>query len=327
MRRFLLATTLFLTIFNSAKACDICGCATGNSIFGIIPQFTKGFMALHYQQQGFRHPTVNPNMNNGSTVMNDRFQMLELRGRHYLDKQTRWMLLYALPFRQNTREESQRTTEISGIGDISVAMNYAIINTGDSINVRWKNTLLLGAVTNLPTGKYMQRDQNKTMLPAEFQLGTGAWGIGPMLNYTTRLNNFGINVFSQYLLRGENELQYKFGNTFNSSVLAFYWINTAKAVLMPHAGVGYTRAGQDYQFEMVKEHTGGSITSINTGLDVYFYSYFANVFVNVPVMKDIPATQPVPQPVAGIRLGFFIKGNRNTPSAELNPSNFPPTEQ
>lgn len=318
---------LILFFYFKTNACDVCGGGAGGSVFGIIPQFTKGFLALHYQTQTFNHPTNPPNMNGNSIVKRDRYQLLEFRGRHYLDPKSRWQLQYALPYRSNTREESLMTTHISGLGDITLTGNYAAINTGDSQNVRWKNTLLVGVITAMPTGKYQQRGQNKTMMPPEFQTGTGAWAAGPMINYTTRIDKLGFNLFANYLFRGTNELGYHFGNGLNSNLSAFYWFDAGKAVIMPQIGASVIRNSADSEFEALVTTTDDNIIFFNSGVDVYFSGFFMNLFYNIAGPSVQYSNQPTPANFGGIRLGVFLTGTKSKPeTSPITPSNFPPTE-
>src|SRR6185436_19668942 len=97
----------------------------------------------------------------------------EVWGRFYPTK--RLVIFAFIPLSQNVRQETNTTVRIQSIGDISAQANYMILNTGDSLSRSWKQTWMAGAGIKLPTGKYQQRDADRTMLPLPFQIGTGAY--------------------------------------------------------------------------------------------------------------------------------------------------------
>ena len=285
---FILPFTIFLS--GNALACDVCGCAMAGNYSGIYPQFQKNIIGFRYRFQSFNHPNTDLNLNGTSLVQRDKFQTYELAGRFYLSD--RIQLLAAVPYSVHMREESERTTDISGIGDMTVAANYTLINTGDSLKKTFKHTLLVGAGVSLPTGRYQQRDATKAMLPAQFQIGTGAYRFSLRSNYTVRYEGFGVNAEANYTFNGENERFYQFGNQYSASANAFYWFQGNGFSILPSLGISYEHYNQDYEYENVKEQTGGSLQLLNAGIDLYLDKYYVQFFMQQPLAQNLPDAQP-----------------------------------
>jgi hypothetical protein len=204
------------------------------------------------------------------------------------------------------RLESERTTVIQGIGDIRLNLNYTLINFGDSVSKDWKNLLLVGAGVGLPTGKYQQRDNAQLMLPALFQIGTGAFTYQANLNHTIRYRTWGINSWLVYRLRGENELSYDFGDHASFTSTLFYWGEYKNGYYMPNLGISYDHFGRDHQYDAERMDTGGSIWNLNLGLDLYLGRFLFSGFAQIPVSQDLPGVQPVNEASVGGGVSVFF---------------------
>lgn len=293
----------FFILAQSAAACDICGCNMSGNYGGIYPQFTKNIIGFRYGHQIFNHPNTDLNFNGSSRVVQDQFQTYEVWGRFY--PHPRVQVFAFVPYRINTREETERTTELSGIGDMSVMVNYTLFNTGDSITRGpWKHAFLVGAGVKLPTGKYMQRDERRVSLPSQFQLGTGAYTYILNANYTLRYGQWGMNLDYAYRFNTENERSYRFGDQWSTAGNLFYTINRGSTAFLPNAGVSYEHYGIDEEFGVDKEQTGGELFLFNTGLDVYVDRFFVRATVQVPLSQEIPFAQPATEARLSIGVSY-----------------------
>ncbi len=281
-------------------ACDICGCGPGGSFTGILPQFQRNFIGLRYQYRQFNHPNTELNKNGNSRVYSDVFHRSEIWGRY--NPHPRIQMFAFVPFHYNIRNESMRTTEKQSIGDIQLMANYMLINTGDSVDTQWKNTLMGGARIKLPTGKYQMRDETKLLLPLAFQPGNGAYGYTFNLIYTTRINKWGMNTDFFYTINTKNELEYQMGNAIQSSLSLFYVHTTPRGMLLSSLGLAYENMKKDLDFGTVKPYTGGTYVLLNAGLDFYMNRFIVNVFAQQPVYAKIPSHQAL----SSIRFGAGI---------------------
>lgn len=273
-----------------SKACDACGCAMTGNFGGIYPQFTKNIFGVRYGNRSFDHPNTDLNFNGSSRVLRDEFNSIEVWGRFY--PHPRIQVFAFVPYRNHTREETERTTTISGIGDITLSANYTVFNTADSIEARVRHALLFGGGVFLPTGKYMQKDERLITMPAQFQVGTGAFAYSLNTNYTLRFKRFGLNLDFFAKFNEENERTYEFGNQFASTASVFYKINTSGIAFLPNIGCSYEYYEKDIEFDQPKEDTGGEVALVNLGLDLYMDRVFFSASAQIPFRQSLPFSQP-----------------------------------
>lgn len=257
---------------------------------GIYPQFSNNMLGLRYSFTQFTHPNTPLNYNGDRRVFNDHFERYEMWGRFY--PSDRIQVFVFVPYQVNTREEEEQTTIIKGVGDISLSANYALVNTGDSLERSFRHTLLLGVGLTLPTGKYQERDEGQQMLPAQFQIGTGAYAFSANLNYTVRHKGFGINSQLSYTFRDVNERSYRFGKSGTAAVSAFYWFNSGKMAILPNLGWSYENYAPDLEYGVKKPETGGDMQFVNIGVDVNYKRFFLRGFVQNPIVQNLPQSQP-----------------------------------
>lgn len=289
----------------TTQACDICGCGAGMSYLGVLPQFNQNLVGLRYQYSNFLHPSSNVNSNDASSqVLEDRFYRTEAWLRYYPAE--RWQLFVNVPYSVNQRIETQRTTQIEGIGDININVNYTLLDYGDSITSEWKNLLLVGGGIGLPTGKYQQRDNTKLMLPSGFQVGSGAYSYNLHLIHTLRYRTWGLNTNLRYTFNGENELSYNYGNQFSGAMALFYWGETKNFAYLPSVGISLEHFEQDSEYDLLKEFSGGNFVNLTVGLDLYIKRFYINTFVQIPLSQEIPSSQPSGKANAGIGLAYFF---------------------
>jgi len=289
MKKVLIAFA-FLFLGLEAFACDACGCAATGSYSGIYPQFSKNLFGIRYGFTEFTHPNTTLNYNGDSRVYKDYFQRFEAWGRFYPSDKVQ--LFVFVPYQVHRREEERRATEISGVGDITILANYALVNTGDSLDRKFNHTLLLGGGFTLPTGKYQERDEGQQMLPAQFQIGTGAYSLSTQLNYTIRHKGFGINTELSYTFRDVNERSYRFGESANMAISGFYWITTEKMAILPNVGWSYEEYQHDLEYGQPKAETGGNMQFLNLGVDINYRRLFLRGFIQNPLSQDLPDSQP-----------------------------------
>jgi hypothetical protein len=308
MKLRLIITVLVLTsvLSKQASACDICGCAPGANYLGVLPQFNQNLVGVRFSYSSMFHPSENYNtVDIDSEVLEDRFYSTEFWARFYPTE--RLQIFTFIPYNLNQREETKRRTQISGIGDIRLQANYTLLDYGDSIETEWKNLLLVGGGVGLPTGKYQQRDDTRLMLPAAFQIGSGAYQYSANLIHTLRYRTWGLNTNAQYTYRGENELSYNYGNQYSAAISLFYWGETDRFAYLPSIGLSTDHFEKDYEYGIVKPYTGGTLLQFIAGVDFYVKQFFINTFVQLPVYQQIPSFQPNNQLSAGIGLSMFLK--------------------
>lgn len=291
--RYLFVFSLILTHF-AIEACDVCGCSAGASSMGILPQFQKNVVGVRYSYLSFANPAADLYANLDETVKMDHAHTTQFWLRYY--PLNRWQLFAFVPYKVHQRNFlGGNSVQIQGLGDISATLNYTLINTGDSLGRRWKNTLLIGGGIKLPTGKYRQRDENLTLLPANFQVGNGAYTFSVNAIYTTRINKVGINADVFYRMNSKNESFYQPGNQWNSSLSLFYWKNIKMLSLLPSVGLYAEGFAKDKEYDLELQYSGGKVLLLNGGLDFYYKRLIVAALFQYPLTYDIPSAQTSPK--------------------------------
>lgn len=297
---------LFALLIHDANACDVCGCASGSSYLGILPQFHKNLIGVRQSYQRFGHPNTSLNFNGESQVFNDHFYGTELWARYYINPKIQ--VFAFVPYRTHVRQESEGNTLINGLGDIQLNGYYTFFqNEGDTAK-DWSQVLMLGGGLRLPTAKYQQRDAIGNMMPLPFQVGTGGHSQVLQAIYTLRYKGWGWNNDISYRINHENELGYTLGNTFQSHTSLFYWWQSPKMSysFMPHIGINHERMSYDKEFGFQKENTGGITTLATAGLDFYRGRLFIQSFLQIPIILDLGEAQPRSAFRGGLNVGWFF---------------------
>jgi hypothetical protein len=286
MKNTLFALVLVVGLINTAMACSICGCASGANYNGILPQYRKNIIALRNRYRSFDQFQV---QRDGSKLKSSyEYQTVDLWGRIYL--KDRLQFFYTVPFTVNTlTEESSAKSTLHGIGDITLQLNYNLINTTfDTSRVhKVHHNILVGGGVKLPTGKYQQRNKDDLMYATNFQAGSGAYSYLASLIYTLRYNKVGLNADVNYIYNTENELKYAFGNQLTSSLTLFAWLKKGKTTFLPNTGVFYEHLERDINNGYYNNLSGGYAVNYNLGMDVYFKKIFVGATFQTPILQNI----------------------------------------
>ncbi len=299
MNRFLLIAGL-LTVSLSSFACDVCGGGGSGNFQGVVPLFGQNQIAFRSNYFSASHGT--PVFNGSSQLLKDQYFQQELTYRKFSSK--KMIYSFSVPMGINTRVESTQSTQIKGLGDIQMGASRILINTSDSSFRRVKHILTVGLGCALPTGKFMQRDASQLRLPANFQLGKGAYAYNFNLYYVMRRKNLGLALNAQERLYSKNELNYQFGNSTLLSAVAFYRLNmeAIRLTLMPQGGLAFENQKQDFSYGIAEASTGGKQTWANFALDAYRgrWSYGCNV------QRKINSSIPTGEAESRLRIGLQV---------------------
>lgn len=277
----------FLLYQLQVNACDVCGCSMGGTNLGILPQFHKNFIGLHYFYRGFSSEHAMLGTETKSTSK-ELFQTAEIRGRFHLNKKIQLFVL--APININKQTENNITSSFAGLGDITTFANYSIYNNGDSLLKKWKHNIQTGGGIKLPTGSYKKLDENEILNP-NIQMGTGSFDILFDIIYTVRYKKWGLNNTAFYRFNTTNSNKFKFGNRYTFTSSFFYWANIKGYSLLPSIGVNYDIANKDIHNSFAFDQSGGSSFFITNGLDFYYKKYTLGINFQFPVLQTNTITQ------------------------------------
>ncbi|WP_066834812.1 hypothetical protein [Rufibacter ruber] len=270
MKKILLIALALLTLGFNSSACDG-GCTMGGSYLGILPQFHKNFAGVRYTTRSYTIHTTHTHLHDGmpmthADVMDEVYTTAEAWGRFVPFRNVQ--VFAFVPYAFNEQRTSRGNTRYSGLGDITLLANYALVNTGDSTNRSFKQTLQLGGGVKLPTGAHSLHSGEEGVATS-LQPGTG--GTDFIMNgiYTVRYSKWGLNNDFTYRINSKNSDGYKFGNRLSASTNLFYWYNLENLLtLLPSTGLYYEHAQAD-EFNSDHDAKAGDAYYANLGLNVY----------------------------------------------------------
>ncbi len=282
MKKILLTLAMIAIFVQNSAACDACGCALGGNYFGILPQFGKNFVGLRWSQAKFYAYMNHQSEYLPAESSNDTYTKLEVWGRYYVNK--RIQLFAFLPYSFNNMEGTHQTIRANGLSDITIAANYLLVNTGEDLSKKFRQTLSVGTGVKLPTGEYDLHDKG-TLVNQNFQMGTGSIDFSFSSIYTLRYNKFGSNVEAAYKVNTRNKNDYYFGNQFYAAYQFFYLQKVKSIAVLPNLGLHYEQAQQHKEGNVIKSNTGGNALLATAGLETYFSNFSVGMNYKHPVSQ------------------------------------------
>lgn len=288
MKRYLIAIAILFVTATQSSACEICGCGVGNYYIGILPQFKSHFIGIRYHYNKFNTKLVS----DPSQYSNDFYQTVELWSGWNIGK--RFQLLTLIPVNFNHQESDEGITNLKGLGDAIVVMNYKIfdINSKTNSGKNISQQLWLGTGLKLPTGKF-EIDPNDPDIAsaANMQLGSGTTDI--LLNgmYNVRVGKIGVTTQANYKISGTNEDEYRFGNKFSASSFISYGLSAKNTTITPNFGLLYENTAESKLQSSKVDLTGGSLLQGALGVEFGFNKIAVGFNAQLPIAQNFAENQ------------------------------------
>lgn len=284
MKKIFMAGMLFLSL-QEVNACDICGCSSGNYFIGPFQQFHKHFFGTRYSFRSFRSRMAD----DPTQFSKDFYQTIELWGGLNIGK--KWQVLGFVPYNINRQNSDDGLTKSNGIGDITVIINYNLLNK-QSKNKKGSTVsqqLWIGGGVKIPTGNFSP-DPNDIIPTASNQAGTGS--VDYLLNamYAIHINNWGINSSITYKINRSAD-DYRFGNRFSSSAFVFRSITSGNTVFNPNLGLLYENLQANKLAGEKVPDSGGNALLASAGLETGFNKISVGFNVQLPVSQNFSNEQ------------------------------------
>lgn len=283
-KRIIVCAGLMLLLL-SASACEICGCSSGGGFTGILPQFRRHFVGVRYTYRSYI--TTHPTTDGSKLTSMDRFHTADIWGRFYVHK--RVQLFAVIPINSFSQTESGFTTPTTGLGDVQVFVNYAVMQTPDSSNSPWKHVLLAGGGLKAPTGENNAQNRIGERLNQNLQPGTGSWDALVNMVYTVRYKKWGMNLDANARITTTNNQGFRFGNRVGGSAKFFYWAKYRNWSFLPQIGVLADYGMKDKDQGATIPESGGLAMMGTVGADVYFKRYVAGFTFQQPLQHSLAA--------------------------------------
>lgn len=288
MKKIILVISVALFSINTTRACEICGCGSGNYYIGLMPQFKHHFLGLRYQYKRF------------STVMaddptqfsKDYFKTMELWGGWNIGK--KWQVLAVIPYNFVHQVSDDGITNNQGIGDIAMMVNYKVLNK-NSTTAKGKTIaqqFWIGAGVKTPTGKF-NVDAADPALVAIANTQTGTASIDYMLNamYNIQVNKFSVSTSASYKINSSNTDKYAFGNKFSASSIAAYSIKRDQFSILPNAGLMYENTAINKLDKEKVAQTGGYLLTASGGIEISYKKFTVGANMQLPISQSFATGQ------------------------------------
>lgn len=277
---------LLMHVVPNANACEICGCSVNGYQFGILPQFKKHFVGVRHQVRSFRSQhLISQQLYILGNQSREYYHSTELWGRFQVGK--KWQLFAFLPYHHFKQEEAGTVSRANGLGDVSLMGYYTVYNTANQFNRTFKQTLQFGGGIKLPTGRFLPFRGETELNP---HLNTGTGSVDYFVNgiHTMRYKRFGLTAEASYRINTENRNQFRYGNRLTTAARFFYWKDISKKVsVLPQLGLTWERAQQDYLYSDKQRFTGGSVTQLVSGVDVFSSHLGFSVSYHLPLQQRL----------------------------------------
>ncbi len=240
--------------------CDACGCSASGGSMGFASMLNSNFIGIRYFNQSYKS---NDGLYSNSPWYNENFNTIQIWTRFPVVKNIQISAL--LPYHFHNRESATGKQDISGIGDATIIGMYTLFQTTkDSANVY--HTLQLGGGIKMPLGKF--DEANNGSVNPSYQVGTGSWDYLLATEYVIKRKKLGLNTMLNYVIKTENEKNYRFGNQFNYASTLFYMLENSNFSFVPQIGIAGEVYEDNYQLNQKVRGTAGDIFMGKLGFEI-----------------------------------------------------------
>jgi|SRR5664279_2974471 len=272
----------------SAEACPICGCGGGNLYVGLLPDFKYQFIGLRFHASQYHTQLVS----DPSQFSTNDYSSIELWGGLRLGK--KFQLLAFVPYYMNKQVGDDGATYTHGLGDITVMGQYQVFKSPDHSSARsLKQQMWMGGGIKLPTGPFNANmlDSNTTVADINAQIGTGS--VDFLINgmYGFSIRNFGLNLSASYKINTVNAQNYKYGNKFQSNLIASYHLGRRMITTTPNIGLGYENVAINKLGAKAVQFTGSQILTAIAGVEIDFGKVGVGINGQLPLAQNFAEGQ------------------------------------
>jgi hypothetical protein len=259
--------------------CDACGCSASGGSMGFASMLNTNFVGIRYFNQSYKSTD---GLYSNSPWYIENFNTIQVWARFPVVKNFQVSAL--LPYHFHNRETASGKQSISGIGDATILGMYKIYQTHKDSTVL-VHTLQLGGGVKIPFGKFDQAN-NGSVNPS-YQVGTGSWDFLLATEYVVKRKQFGLNTMLNYVIKTENEKQYRFGNQFNYATTFFYLYEKDKYSIAPQLGFAGEVYKDNYQLGQKVRNTAGDIFMGKLGFEIGKDKFSLGANVMLPIQQNL----------------------------------------
>lgn len=258
MRRIIYTIVLILLYSYNSRACDVCGCAINTSGNEVIPGVFQNYLGVRSNIRHFE--SLHYGLLGGTTLSKEWFHTTDTYGRY--SPHRRIQLIGFLPYNAVFKHEEDQWYTTHGAGDARLKVNLLLVDHKDSINDELLS-VFVGNTIKAPTGRYDFKGDESQAFRRSMLPGTGTWDYTASVDLIYRRKNLGGVISAAYSLRGQNDLNYDFGNVFSGQASVFYRKQAMERTYLFEAGAMLTHLESDYdrRFNEEQIYTSGEMIS------------------------------------------------------------------
>ncbi|HZG71216.1 MAG TPA: hypothetical protein VEY51_06710 [Chondromyces sp.] len=214
-----------------------------------------------------------PDHHHGDPRDYEIFRTLEIRGRYFIHQRVE--LNAIVPYNSNSYNFHNKTTTLSGAGDINLYAGYHLIRKLKSEGLSQR--LIAGAGIKLPNGKNELRNDKGVRFLLLNQPGTGSTDGFIYLNYMLGYKKLGLSWNAAYKMNGENKFNESIANSTTQFVNLFYTLPVDKNIKMvPSVQTFYEYSkGEKINGKLTGEHKMDNLMT-GIGLDLFYKNIALN---------------------------------------------------
>jgi hypothetical protein len=240
--------------------CDACGCSASGGSMGFASILNANFVGIRYFNQSYKSTN---GLYSNSPWYDENYNTMQVWARIPLVKKVQISAL--IPFHFHDRETVSGKQNSSGIGDATIIGMYQLFQTSkDSALV--KHTFQLGGGVKIPLGKF--NESNNGSFNPSYQVGTGSWDYLFVTEYVIKRKQIGLNAILNYVVKTENDKNYRFGNQMNYAGTFFYLFDKNKYSIAPQIGFAGEVYENNYQHNQKVRNTSGDIFMGKIGFEI-----------------------------------------------------------
>lgn len=301
MKRLNIFILLMHAIVLQGLACDFCtqfieGEPMTNENLIRFSFRTASYSGKHAQTGFQKHASEDVNWR-------ETFVTLDLGLQYYFTPKLR--IQVGLPVGLNTIvEEGKTINQVSGVGDLNVAMDYQVFHS--AANKNFQHRWLLGLGVFAPTGEFQATGMKQFVDPL-LQPGMGAWGAQLRLNAMFQWSKFNGLWNVNGSVWQPNPDGYAWAPRLNSTIVLGRGFSKNQWEVQPALGAYAEFAPADQWYDSSRPNTGGLAGFFQAQVQLAFRSIGMHLGWQIPVHQKLNGDQGVNLPRYHLGLKYRIK--------------------
>jgi hypothetical protein len=278
--------------------CDACGCSASGGSMGFSSMLNSNFIGVRYFHQSYKSTN---GLYSNSPWYDENFNTLQIWARIPIVKRVQVSAL--VPYHFHSRETALGNQKINGLGDATILGMYQLYQTHKDSTI-FVHTLQVGGGLKIPIGKF-DAANNGSVNPS-YQVGTGAWDYLLASEYVIKKKQFGINTMLNYVIKTENEKNYRFGNQFNYASTLFWVYQTSKISVVPQLGIAGEVFEDNFQHKQKVRNTSGDIFMGKIGFEIGKDKFSLGANAMLPINQNLTGGNVVANYRWSINLNYSL---------------------